>query len=115
MDWWPLWSPQLPHLCHLLAALLLVSVSELLQEPSCQRAHGPVQRAAGLPPLLPQPQASEACQGAEFPLLLPPIRQLLAVPELLLHLLPQPLRPACLSSAQEAGWHRSLLQAINES
>ena len=98
----------------LLPALLLVSVSELLQEPSCQRAQGLVQRAAGLPPLPLQPQASEGCQRAELPLLPPSFRHLLAVPVLLLHLLPRLLRPAQQSSEQGAGWHHSPLRATNE-
>ena len=83
--------------------LPLFLVSELRQEPLCQRARGPVQRAAGLLHLPPQPQASEDSQRAGLPLL-PPLFHLPPVElELLLHLLPQRLQPPQQSSEQGLG------------
>ena len=100
-------------LFHLRLACLLVLVSELQQELLCRRAPGPVQREAGLLPLLPQLQASEVYQRVGLPRLPPPLR----LPPLewgrLPHLLPQRLQPPQQSSGREAGWHHSLRRAIS--
>lgn len=112
--WWPVRSLQLFRLYHLRLALPLVLVSELRQEPLCQRAQGPVQRAAGLLPLPPQPQASEDSQRAGLPLLPPPFHLPPVELELLLHLLPQRLQPPQQSSEQGAGWRHSPRRAISE-
>jgi hypothetical protein len=105
---------QLFRLFHLRLACLLVLVSELQQELLCQRALGPVQRAAGLLPSLPQPQASEVYQRVGLPRLPPPF----LLPPLewgrLPHLLPQRLQPPQQSSELGAGWHHSPHRAISE-